>query len=197
MLLARNNSLHALLILAGEPLPGGDPGRLVERSILLAGRHITQIPAPSLETGGWVSPDREAEITEWLTGFPLQDRQVGCLVCYGERILGMEALGSANLYGHLHRRLLTRFMKEALNNPVQSSGDPIALGAEAQNLVEGLETADRLATKRVGLGDHRSLSGSVSGGELICQGHLVHLTVRPVLVAAAVDSGEGGVGQCS
>jgi hypothetical protein len=197
MLLARNNSLHALLILAGEPLPGGDPGRLVERSILLAGKHVTQIPASSLETGGWVSPDREAELTEWITAFPLQHRQVGCLVCHGNRILGLEALGSANLYRLLHRRLLIRFMKEALSNPIQSTGDPRALEAEAQNLVESLEAADRVATKRVGLGDHRSLSGSVSGGELIHQGHLVHLSVRPVPEVAGANTGGGGVGQCS
>jgi hypothetical protein len=188
MLLARNNSLHPLLILAGEPLPGGDLGRLVERSVLMAGKRVTQLPASSLETGVWVSPDREAEITEWLTGFPLQSQQVGCLVFHGNRLLGLEALGSSNLYGRLHRRLLIRFMKEALNDPVQTSVDPVPLGAEAQNLVEGLGAADRVATKRVGIGDYWSLRGPVSGGELIYEGHLVHLTVRPTPVAATTNT---------
>jgi len=54
-----------------------------------------------------------------------------------------------------------------------------------------------VGAKKVGLGDYWSLSGPVSGGELIHQGHLVHLSVRPALVGAATGSGEGASGQCS
>ena len=195
-LLARNNSLHALLILGGESLPGGNPGRLVERSILLGGKSVTQIPASSLKRGGWTSIDREAETTEWLECFPLHDAQVGLLAFAGDRILGLETLGSANLYGPSHRRLLIRFIKEAFSNPNVSAGDPTALEAEAQNTLDALENADRVATQRIGLGDFWSLSGPVSGGELIYQGHLVHLSVRPAPVGAATSAGGGGGDRC-
>ena len=194
--LARNNSLHALLIFSGEPLPGGDRARLVERSILLGGKSVTQIPASSLERGGWVSVEKEAEITEWLESFPRHDAQVGLLAFVGDRTLGLEALGSANLYGPLHRRLLIRFIKEALSHPNVTGGDPSALEAEAQNTLDALENADRVVTKRIGLGDYRSLSGPVSCGELIYQGHLVHLSVRPSPVGATTSPGEGGGGRC-
>ena len=197
MLLARNNSLHALLILGGETLPGGSAGRLVERSILLPGKLVTQIPPSSVETGGWVSPDREAEITEWLPSFPLHHQQVGSLVFNGGRSLGLEVLGSANLYSPLHRRILIRFMKEALADPVQDDGSLGDPEPEAQRMVEAIENADRVATKRVGIGTYWSLSGPVFGGELIHDGHLVHLSVRPAPVEAVVRVEERGGTQCS
>jgi hypothetical protein len=197
MVLTRNNSPHPLLILAGEPLPGASPGRLVERSILLAGEQVAQIPASSIESGGWVSPDREVEITEWLKSFPLQKQQVGCLAFNGDRILGLEGLGSANLFSLLHRRILIRFIKVVLLKPAETEADPTALEAEAQNMVDAIEDADRVATKRMGLGEYWSLGGLVSGGELIYEGHLVHLSVRPAPMGKATNPTEGGSGRCS
>jgi hypothetical protein len=193
-LLAKNSSLHPLLILAGEPIPGGNPGRVLERSVLLAGKRVTQIPAPSTERGGWVMPDREREITEWLNHFPIRKQQVGLLVFHGDRILGLEALGSANLYSPLHRRLLIRFMKEALAAPTQFETRLTSLEAEAQRLVDAIEEADRAAKRKAGIGDYWTLTGPVSGGELIYEGHLVHLSVRPVQVAAAASTNQEGSG---
>ena len=173
------------------------PGRLVERSILLAGEQVTQIPASSIESGGWVSPDREVEITEWLKCFPLQKQQVGCLAFNGNRILGLERLGSANLFSLLHRRILIRFIKVVLLKPAETEADPTALEAEAQNMVDAIEDADRVATKRMGLGEYWSLGGLVSGGELIYEGHLVHLSVRPAPMGKATNPTEGRSGRCS
>ena len=192
VLLARNNSLHGLLILSGEPFPGGNPGRLVERSILLGGKSVSPIPASPVERGDWVNEDREAEITEWLEDFPLHDKQVGSLAFLGERLLGLEALGSANLYSPLHRRLLIRFIKEALQQPFATEEKPPALEAKAQRIVDSIEEADREATKKVGIGEYWSLSGPVSGGELLHQGHLVHLSVLPAPIGAATSPGEKG-----
>jgi hypothetical protein len=180
VLLARNNSLHALLVLSGEPFPGGSPGRLVERSILLGGKSITQIPASSTESGGWVRPDLEAEITAWLESFPLLRQQVGVLAFLGDRLLGLETLGSPNLFAPVHRRILIRFIKRALTDGHQDSEAPAPLDGQAQRVVDAIEVAERIPTKRVGLGLYWSLAGSVSGGELIHEGHLVHLSVRPV-----------------
>ena len=196
MLLARNNSLHPILILAGEPLPGGDPGRLVERSVLLGGKSVTQIPASGRESGGWANPEQEAEITDWLQHFPLIERQVGLLAFFGDRLLGLEALGAANLYGPLHRRLLIRFIKETFNQPSPSIQDLSGLEEEARKVVDALGDADRVATKRVGAGDYWSLSGPIFGGDLIYQGHLVHLSVHPAPVGMAERRQSEGAGQC-
>jgi hypothetical protein len=178
VLLARNNSLHPLLILAKEPLPGESPGRLVQRSILLGGKSVTQIPASPMERGDWVSLAQESEITEWLEHFPETKDQVGFLAFQGNRMMGLEALGSPNLYGPLHRRLLVRFVKMAFKHPDGEKGDPKELQAQAQRIVGAIDEADRLPTKRIGVGEYCSLTGPVAGGDLTYQGHLVHLTVE-------------------
>jgi len=196
MFLARNNSLHPVLILAGEPLPDGDPGRLVERSILLGGKSVTQIPASGRESGGWVRPNQEAEITDWLEHFPLFVNQAGLLAFFGDRFMGLEALGSGNLYGPLHRRLLIRFIKEALNQSPAPTQDLSGLDREARKVVDALGDADRVATNRVGIGDYWSLSGPISGGDLVYQGHLIHLSVRPAPVGVATSRKSEGGGRC-
>jgi hypothetical protein len=195
MLLAKNNSFHDLLVVAGEPLPGENPGRLVARSFLLGGKSVTQIPASSLERGGWATPHQESTITHWLESFPPHQGQVGLLACLGDRILGMEAFGSEKLYRPLHRRLVIRFIKEALREsggwgpngspPAEGEDDgplpsasPGTLERKAQTLVSALEEADREEDKQIGLGQYWLLRGPAVGGELIHQGNLVHLSVR-------------------
>ena len=197
VLLVRNNSLHPLLILAGEPLPGEDPGRLVERSILLGGKSVTQIPASPVEQGGWVTSDREWEITQWLDSFPASRKQVGFLAFLGNRMMGLEALGAPNLYGPLHRRLLIRSIKEAMSSPNQEAGDLSALKVEARRIVGAIGDADRIPNKRVGIGESFSLSGPVSGGDLTYQGHLVHLSIHSVAGSGlAPEAAKEGGGRC-
>lgn len=189
MLLARNNSLHSLLVLSGEPIPGEHPGRLVARSFILGGKSVTQIPASAIERGGWTNPDQEGEITHWVNAFPCVKHQVGVLACLGEQILGLEALGAPNLYEPLHRRLLIRFVKQALPHPDIPAGNPNRLERDAQRLVDSIETAERLETKKMGKGEFWNLNGSVVGGELLDQGHLIHLSAG--LASARVTSGAG------
>lgn len=197
MLLARNNSYHDLLILAGEPLPGKNRGRMANRSFIIGGKSVTQLPASAVERGGWISPDQESEITEWVESFPIQKQQVGLLACLGPRILGLEALGCPELYKPLHRRLLIRFIKEAFSfveTGPEGDGDADLgkLEMEARKLVTSLENADRVETKRIGAGDYLKLKGPVTGGELLHQGTLIHLTVRPAPVQLWAASGKEG-----
>jgi hypothetical protein len=178
VLLARNNSLHPLLILAGEPLPRESQGRLVERSILLGGKSVTQIPASPVERGGWVPTSQESQITEWLGHFPEAKNQVGFLAFQGRRMVGLEAMGAPNLYSPLHRRLLVRFVKKALSSPAGEEGNPVDLQAQAHAIVGAIAEADRIPAKRVGVGEYCSLAGPITGGDLTHKGHLVHLTVK-------------------
>lgn len=197
VLLARNNSYHDLLIIAGEPLPGENQGRLANRSFLIGGKSVTQFPASKVEREDWISPEREAEITEWVESFPIQKQQVGLLACLGPRVLGLEALGSTDLYKPLHRRLLIRFIKEAFSfGETCPEGDEDAdlgkLEKEARKLVTSLENADRVETQRIGAGDYLKLKGPVIGGELVHQGTLIHLSVRPAPVQLWATSGKEG-----
>jgi hypothetical protein len=197
LLLARNNSLHPLLILAGEPLPGESQGRLVERSILLGGKSVTQIPASPVERGGWVPANQESQITEWLENFPKAEDQVGFLAFQGSRMMGLEALGSPNLYSPLHRRLLIRFVKRVLGSSSEEEEDPGDLDTQAQQIVGAIADADRTPTKRVGVGEYCSLSGPVTGGDLIHRGRLVHLSVESASRDPARPIPDAGGVQCS
>ena len=180
MLLVRNNSLHPLLVLSGEPLPDEHPGRIVGRSFILGGKSVTQIPASAMERGGWVSTEEEKEITEWMGGFARVKHQVGVLVFLGDEVVGLEALGAPNLYEAVHRRLLVRFIKGAMKHPDVPPGDPPVLRQQAQRLLDSLQAADRMEARTMGIGEFWSLNGSVRGGELLDQGQLVHLSVEPV-----------------
>lgn len=180
MLLAKNNSLHPLLVLAGEPLPGEHPGRLVARSFLLGGKSVTQLPASAVERGGWVTAEQETEITEWVNRFPQVSHQVGILACLDLRVLGLEVLGSPNLYQPVHRRFLVRFIKEAFSSVEQREVELSELTETAHRLVGSIEDAHRTKKKRVGMGEYRVLGGSISGGELLYQNRLIHLSASPV-----------------
>ena len=184
LLLMRNHSLHQLLIPAGEPLPGDSPGRVVARSFLLRGGSVNQLPASSVGQRRWPTPEREVEITEWVEEFPLRKGQVGALAFLGSRLHHLETFGAANLYEQIHRRLLVRFIREALRR-----GDPPAAQEQARDLnslagtakefLERLETAHRREDQRIGLGRYWRLDGSVSGGELIHDRALIHVSARP------------------
>ena len=203
MLLARNNSFHDLLIPAGEPLPGVNQGRLAARSFLIGGKSVIQLPEDSWRREDRIPPRQESEITQWVEHFPLQKQQVGILACLGTRVLGLEALGCTELYKPLHRRLLIRFIKEALSRDDATSDEGETpesppdwmfrnLEGEARKVVASLEDADRLKTKRIGAADYLKLSGPVTGGELIHQGSLIHLTARPLAPFDREASGKEG-----
>jgi hypothetical protein len=190
MLLAKNNSLNPLLVLGGEPLPGEHPGRLVARSFLLGGKSVTQLPASAVERGGWVTPEQENQITDWVNRYPLVDHQIGILACLGPRILGLEALGAHNLYRPVHRRLLIRFIKRGLSHTGPEEVEVPQLTEKAQDLVASLEEAERTETNRIGMGEFRCLGGSLAGGELFNEGHLVHLSATPVDTGSSFRAGQ-------
>ena len=192
MLLVRNGSLHPLLVLSGEPLPEEHPGRVVARSFILGGKSVTQVPASAMERGGWVNAEDEAEITDWMRRFPSAKLQVGILAFRGEEVLGLETLGAPNLYEPVHRRILVRFVKQAMKRQDIPPGNPEILRQEAQTLLDGLPTADRVEADRLGQGTFWKLNGTVRGGELIEHGRLVHLSVGPDPAGSAHSNGHGG-----
>lgn len=195
LLLMRNHSLHHLLIPAGEPLPGDGPGRVVGRTFLLRGGSVNQLPASSVEQGGWLPPEREAEITEWAEHFPVQKHQAGALAFLGSRLHALETFGAANLYQQIHRQLMVRFIREALkrgDSPTAQKRvrDFNSLAGTAREFLERLEVAHRSEDQRIGLGRYWLLGGPVSGGELIHDGALIHVSARPTSHPSSGVTGE-------
>jgi hypothetical protein len=173
-------------------LPGGHPGRLVARSFLLGGNSVTQLPASAIEKGGWVTPEQESQITDRANRYPPVHHQIGLLACLGPRILGLEALGAPNLYRPVHRRLLVRFIKRGLSEGEQETVDVLELTRKAQDMVTFIEEAERTDAKRVGMGEFWTLGGPISGGELLYQGRLVHLSASPVDAVVSSHAGQEG-----
>lgn len=192
MLLVRNSSPHPLLVLSGEPLPGEHPGRVVSQSFILGGKSVTQVPASAMERGGWMSPDQESEVTEWMASFPRVKHQVGIMAFLGAQIMGLEALGAPNLYEPLHRRLLVRFIKRAMRSPGEPSVDPLSLKPEAQRVLGTVQEAKRKGMPRLGQGSFWRLEGMLRGGELREHGRVIHLSIEPVPAGNATRLPSGG-----
>jgi hypothetical protein len=177
LLLVRNMSLYGVLIREGECLVSEEHERKAVRSILLAGKSITQIPAtPALETlSACAAEDREAD--EWLEAFPSLERQVGMLAFRGKEVLGLEATGAPALYTPIHEQLVRKFVGRALAAAWVPEHEEEAEETDAAKLLESLEAVDRLKAEGVGLGEYWVLGSPLEGGELIHEGHLVHLWV--------------------
>jgi hypothetical protein len=183
LLLVRNRSLYAVLILDGDRLRGEDRNQSAIRSILLAGKSVTQIPATPAEEQPSEVGGKDDALGEWLQAFPASDKQVGILAFLGPKVLGLEALGSPKLYAPAHEQFLIRYVREALGAEIAEGSETKAIApateANAAQLLESLETANRVQTEGVGLGEYWILKGPVQGGELIYDGQLVHLSVIP------------------
>ncbi len=119
----------------------------------------------------------QAQMERWMEAFPPVDRQVGLLAFSGDEVLGMDALGSGEIYLLLHRRLLTGYIMDALCDRGDGGSGP---GEEAAlAFVDRVRKARRVPSGSVGAGEYRVLRGEVLGGELVEGGHLVHLSAFP------------------
>lgn len=190
--LARNDSFYPILLLADDPF--SDRGRewTVQHSLILAGRTVTQFKASPSKGPESVSASREADITDWLSHFPMVKRQVGCLAFLGARMIGMEVLGSESIYEPIHRRILVRFVKEALRHPFVPPVPLSRIQEEARRVVDGIGEADRVAKRKIGAVEYWALEGSAAGEDLTYRGHLVHLSVSPASMGLTLSTGERG-----
>jgi hypothetical protein len=193
--LARNHSLHGILIVEGEPLCQQEPGLIAQRSILLPGKSVTEIPTEPCPDEGEATGSPQSDPTEWARAFPLLGRQVGCLAILGRQVLGLEAFGSARLYAPHHERLISRFVLEAIAQEEREGESRIDWSdsiqrEEAASLVEALERAERTAVDSTGMGHYWALSGSVQGGELIHERYLVHVSARPATESSGAEPTE-------
>jgi hypothetical protein len=179
LLLVRNQSLYGILIREGECLVTEDHERRAPRSFLLAGKSVTQIPATPPSKGSKGNCSGEGDLNDWLPAFPALERQVGVMAFLGKEVLGLEAVGAPALYAPLHEDLCRKFVGLASSVGSETMRELQAEETDAAKVLESLEVADRVRADGIGLGDYWELEGPVRGGELIHDGHLIHLSVTP------------------
>ncbi len=183
-LIAQNHGSQPVLILDCETVGGMGENHSTNQSVLLGPTSVTRVPISCRDTGKWSCEELQRRFSEKLANFPILDDQVGILAFLGRQLLGLDALGSPELYSPLHRRLLTGYLITALAAGEKAKSESPAEEAEIMALAEALEGAERVAAPCTGHGEYCTLRGEITGGELRHNGHLVHLSVFPNGVAA-------------
>jgi len=176
-ILTRNDAWHSVLILGGERLTGTDRHCRTDRTVLVGPRTTADFPLALTSPETWDPPQRNGDLARCLKHFPLMEAQIGILAFLGRQFLGMEALGSPNLYAPLHSRLMGSMLEHVLSRKGPVFPRPLARESEALAMADALERADRVPRDTLGEGRFWTLEGSVRGSELTHEGHLVHLSV--------------------
>jgi hypothetical protein len=182
--IAQNRSTQPVLILGSETVVGDLNPRSVFQTVLLGPDSVTRVPTSDDSVSKWSCAAVEAQFSDSLKEFPLLDNQVGILAFMGRDLLGLDILGTPELYAPLHRRLLTCYLITALTSGEKGKMESPAEEAEMQALAMALEGAHREAAPCPGHGEYATIHGDVTGGELRHNGHLVHLSVCPNGAAA-------------
>jgi hypothetical protein len=132
-----------------------------------------------MDPGKWTCQDLQERFSESQANFPLLDSQVGILAFLGRQLLGLDALGSPELYTSVHRRLVTGYLITALAAGTKGGFESPAEMDDLNALALALQSAERVEAPNGGHGEYSTLRGEVTGGELRHNGHLVHLSVFP------------------
>jgi hypothetical protein len=183
-LIAQNRSTQPVLILGSETVAGDRSHRSVFQTVLLGPDTVTRVPTCEDRVSKWGCASLEAHFAGSLKEFPLLDKQVGILAFMGRNLLGLDILGTPELYAPLHRRLLTGYLITALTSGGRARLESPAAETEILALTRALENASREAVPCPGRGEYSTIQGEVMGGELRHNGHLVHLSVCPKGVSA-------------
>ena len=143
---------------------------------------------------------RLEEMKSWKRAFPLLPHQIGLLAIVGEAVLGMDAIGSPSLYDKVHDRMLTGYIMDAMEGrgegPREERSPPIrsSLTSSAERFIENVTTSDRSPSESVGMGEYRVLRSKVLGGELVNDGHLVHVSAFPTVQSKQSGNGPSQAG---
>lgn len=183
-LIARNRSSQPVLILDCESMTGRGAHHTTNQSVLLGPGSTTKVPTSCVTPGKWDCEELNERFSDALSNFPILENQVGVLAFLGQHLLGLDALGTPELYAPLHRRLLTGYLFTTHAAGEEAEAEAPAEVAEIQALAQDLEQAIRVEAPSPGSGEYSILLGAVTGGELRHNGHLVHLSVFPNGVAA-------------
>jgi hypothetical protein len=181
---AQNRSPHPVLILDCETVEGGGVNHATTQSVLLGPGSVTKVPMSCRDAGKWSCEKLREKFSESLASFSLLEDQVGILAFLDRQLLGLDILGSPELFEAVHQRLLAGHLMTASSAGTNGGFDPLAEEADLQALALALQEAIRMDAPCPGRGEYSTLHGEVSGGELRHNGHLVHLSVFPAGTAA-------------
>ena len=183
-LIAQNRGSQPVLILDCESMRGGSENHTTNQSILLGPGSVTHVPTSCMAPGKWSCEKREQRFSKDMESFPILENQVGILAFLGRQLLGLDAIGSPDLYAPVHRRLLASYLLMSMTAGERANAEPPPEEADIQALAMALQCAVRVDAPCPGSGEYSTLHGDVTGGELRHNGHLVHLSVFPNGVAA-------------
>lgn len=127
---------------------------------------------------------RANDLNEWVRSFPAVEGQVGLLAFLGGRPLGLDVIGGRTLYARVHERLVRGYAMDGL--ATRSRAREVLPGT-AQQYLDEVREAGRIASPTAGQGIYHILSGAVVGGELLDRERVAHLSAFP----AAPASGRG------
>jgi hypothetical protein len=178
-LVAQNKGPQPVLILDCENMAGEKTSRATNQSVLLGPSSVTLVPVSCQEVGRWSCKELEERFSGMIESFPLLEAQVGILAFLDRQLLGLDVLGSPDLYAPVHGRLLTGHLVTVLAAGKRPTLDQPAREPELKALAKALQDAQRVAAPCPGRGRYSTLHGEVTGGELTHNGHLVHLSVFP------------------
>jgi len=136
---------------------------------------------------------RATELDEIGRAFHPVPGQLGFVAAAGDEVLGVEAIGSPEVFVEAFRRLLSGYAidavdaafhreREARRHEARASGGEAAAPRfdAPEPFLEALAAASTLATPSLGLGTDLRLEGdTLSGCALVCADALVHLTAYP------------------
>jgi hypothetical protein len=140
---------------------------------------------------------RRMDFACWASAFPILTSQVGLLVLTARGPLGLDVVGSQEIYSRLHRGLLNGYLMDGLSqgavgselndhappyrftSPQGSTNETRRRQHEARKFIRQITEATRTEAPTVGLGRYTVLTEAVVGGELVHDQALVHLSAFP------------------
>lgn len=123
--------------------------------------------------------NRRGEMESWMEAFPLAEGQTGLLAFQGRAPMALDAVGSAALYAKAHRRLLTGYILDAMQEWDPDRPWPEPTPGDARRWFQALQKAERIPSESVGAGEYRILRGNVLGGELVNADRMIHVSAFP------------------
>ncbi len=178
-LVARNRGSDPVLLLDCETFHGMQDNHSTNQTVLLGPDSVTKVPISCMDPGKWSCEEMQQGFMDSYENFPLLDGQVGVLAFFGKQLLGLDALGTPELYASVHRRLVTGYLMTALSAGPPGTAETPAKFDDLRALATSMQDAERVSAPCVGSGEYSTLHGRVTGGELRHNGHLVHLSVFP------------------
>lgn len=121
---------------------------------------------------------RDADFNGWLADFPALPDQVGLAAFVGRDPVGLDVIGSKELFAAVHPRLVRGYIADAMAfDPANAA--PVET-PDPQSFLRGVRSARRISAETVGKGQYSTLTGGVIGGELVDVPGLVHLSAFPL-----------------